>query len=256
MTTPAMRTMFPSLIAVASVLLLASGSLTAREVVRWPDDCLARFDAANLLVDLNIELLRSRSATLVLERWCRTHGMASIPRIVAIKTEGSARPPSADQLRRLRVSDSSQVRHRHVELRCGTHVLSRADNWYVPERLSAEMNVQLESTDTPFGKVIAPLQPVRRTIETRTLWSPMPSGWSCNRFESAADATTSLQIPTELFQVRALLLDAGGRPFSEVSEVYQGALLNFPAPAPASATPVPDDVRSQPGALRQGRNDQ
>ncbi len=219
------------------------GAIAATSATRpgsWPDNCMTRLLATDILVDLNIDLLSSPSATMVLERWCQTHAMASVPRIVAIKIEGLERPPNAEQLQRLQVADASQVRHRHVELRCGSHVLSRADNWYVPERLSAEMNQQLEGTDTPFGKVIASLQPVRHTIDTRTLWSPMPPGWSCDRFEPTSEAATRLQIPQELFQVRALLRDAAGRPFSEVSEVYQGALLDILMPSlRAAAGPQP-----------------
>lgn len=212
------------------VLLFASAPVSGNEAAPWRDDCLARLEVANLLVDLNIELLNQRSATRVLESWCRAHAMAAEPRIVADRVPAAAKPATAEQLQRLHVKDSSQLRYRSVALRCGEHVLSRADNWYVPERLSADMNRLLETTDAPFGKVVAGLQPIRSTIEVRTLWSAMPAGWTCARFEPSAETFPALEIPSELFQVRALLRGADGLPFSEVNEVYQGALLNFTRP--------------------------
>lgn len=213
------------------VLLLAAAPLSAKDVAPWRDDCLARLEVANLLVDLNIELLKQRSATLVLESWCRAHAMAADPRIVADRVPAATKPATAEQMRRLHVKDSRQLRYRSVALRCGEHVLSRADNWYVPERLSADMNRLLETTDAPFGKVVASLQPTRSTIEVQTLWSAVPAGWTCARFNPSAGTFPALEIPSELFQVRALLRGADGLPFSEVNEVYQGALLNFADPA-------------------------
>lgn len=225
----------------AAALLFAGGPASALEAGPRPDDCLTRLDVANLLVDLNIELLRSRSATLVLEAWCRDHAMAAEPRIVADRVPVPNKPPSAEQLQRLRVKDAGQVRHRRVQLRCGEHVLSKADNWYVPERLSAAMNHVLETTDTPFGKVVADLQPRRRTIQVQTLWSPMPAGWSCARFDLPLGKLPILEIPAALFQVSALLEAADGQPISEVNEVYQGALLDFAAPTRSGPVQISND---------------
>ena len=55
----------------------------------------------------------------------------------------------------------------HVQLTCGAHVLSDAENWYLPARLTADMNRRLEETEAPFGRVVAPLGFHRRTLETR-----------------------------------------------------------------------------------------
>ena len=46
------------------------------------------------------------------------------------------------------------------------------------------------------------------------------------------DAAKSLAIPEALFEHRAVLYTEDGKPFSEVDEVYQRALLDFPPPAP------------------------
>jgi hypothetical protein len=54
-----------------------------------------------------------------------------------------------------------------VQLWCGDRLLSEADNWYVPSRLTPAMNTALETTDTPFGKAVQELKPYRRTFPLR-----------------------------------------------------------------------------------------
>src|SRR5581483_4452958 len=127
---------------------------------------------------LNAELLASRSATLTLEAWCRDHHLADDPRIVAHRLGGAEKAATAEQRARLQVSDGEAIRYRHVELACGTRVLSDADNWYVPGRLTKEMNQWLDTTDTPFGKVVAPLEPTRETFDVQRFWTDpsQPSG--------------------------------------------------------------------------------
>ncbi|HUR83401.1 MAG TPA: hypothetical protein VM733_21765 [Thermoanaerobaculia bacterium] len=171
----------------------------------------AHSDARAELRTLNADILAASSATRVLEQWCGEHHMADDPRIVAVRVTGVAKAPSADQLQRLRVHDASEVRYRRVELRCGAHVLSEADNWYVPARLTAEMNALLETTQTPFGKAVQSLQPYRRTIAVTQLWTPR----------------RSLRIPKDVLQHRAVLYTRDHVPFSEVVETYQGELVAF-----------------------------
>jgi hypothetical protein len=55
----------------------------------------------------------------------------------------------------LKVPAGDPLAYRHVQLMCGDRLLSQAHNWYVPSRLSAQMNRQLAQTDFPFGKVIS-----------------------------------------------------------------------------------------------------
>jgi hypothetical protein len=62
-------------------------------------------------------------------------------------------------------------------LRCGPTILSEADNWYVPERLTAQMNRTLDTSDAPFGKVVQPLHFRRHTMSSTLLWLPLPEGW-------------------------------------------------------------------------------
>ncbi len=212
------------------VLLVAAlwfpAALSAAEP--WRDTFTSRLEILALLQTLNSELLAGSSATRTLETWCGEHRMADDPRIVAKRVPGVRKEPSAEQLQRLGVRDASDVQYRRVELQCGAHVLSVADNWYVPGRLTPEMNALLETTDTPFGRAVQPLQPYRRTIAVTTMWAPLPRGWeqqSRSRFRSRSRRL--LSIPKEVFQHRAVLYTADHLPFSEVVETYQSALLAF-----------------------------
>jgi len=169
----------------------------------------ARVDAFAQAQALNAQLLSSRSATQTLERWCRDHHLADDPRIVADGVAGVEKTATADQRRRLEVGADAEIRYRRVALRCGTRVLSEADNWYVPARLTAEMNGLLETTDTPFGRAVAPLEPTRETFAVRILWTD-----------------SGEPPPPAIFEHRAVLYTREHRPFSEVDELYQRALLD------------------------------
>jgi chorismate-pyruvate lyase len=220
-------------LAVAAAAVLAAAPVRAQRAPEWPDALLTRTQALALVQGLNAEILASRSATATLEKWCRDHALAPEPRVAAEVVEGEPRAPTAEQRQRLQADSGEVVRYRRVRLRCGGHVLSEAENWYLPGRLTAEMNRALETSDTPFGRVVAPLEPYRRTFEARLLWSPLPEGWE-RASESAPPCRSSgpLAIPGELFEHRALVLGRDGRPIAEVHEVYQGGLLAFSPPGP------------------------
>jgi hypothetical protein len=109
-------------------------------------------------------------------------------------------------------------------------VLSEADNWYVPSRLTPEMNRALETTGTPFGRVIQSLSPYRVTFSVELLWSPLPAGWERQPDGRPSRAAGDLDIPGALFTHQAVLYTSGHRPFAEVREVYRRDVLAFPAP--------------------------
>ena len=200
----------------------------AQQRLEWRDTFQSRVEILALLQTLNTEILASPSATRALEEWCAEHRMADDPKIVARRVPGARKEPTAEQLRRLDVHDSSEVRYRRVELRCGAHVLSEADNWYVPGRLTTEMNGLLETTETPFGRAVQTLQPYRRTVTVTQLWSPLARGWEQQkrpRFGSCR--RRMLAIPQGVFEHRAVLYTADHQPFSEVVETYQSELLAF-----------------------------
>jgi chorismate-pyruvate lyase len=199
----------------------------AQQRADWRDTFQSRVEILALLQSVNAEILAGASATRTLEEWCAAHRMAADPKIVAWKAPGQSKEPSAEQLERLAVRDASEVRYRHVELRCGEHVLSVADNWYVPGRLTPEMNALLETTDTPFGKAVQPLRPYRRTIAITLLWTPLPHGWEQQRQPRRHAHPQQLAIPRDLFQHRAVLYTADHLPFSEVVETYRSELFAF-----------------------------
>jgi chorismate-pyruvate lyase len=118
----------------------------------WHESFTARLEALALLQTLNAELLSHDSATLTLDRWCAAHRLASPARIVAERVAGAEQAATDEQRQLLGVSATEPVRYRRVRLTCGDHVLSEADNWYVPARLTPEMNRLLDTTDTAFGR--------------------------------------------------------------------------------------------------------
>jgi chorismate-pyruvate lyase len=194
----------------------------------WPDSFLARVEVLALLQTLNAELLSHDSATVTLERWCAVHQLATPARIVASRVAGADKTPSPEQRQELAVSATDVVRYRRVRLRCGALVLSEADNWYVPSRLSPAMNELLDTTDTPFGRVVQALHFQRHTLSSTLLWSPLPEGWEMNPHRSSARAGV-LEVPAEVLQHRAVLTLPDGTPFSEVMETYTANVVALPA---------------------------
>ena len=157
------------------------------------DSPVSRLNPFALTQTLSAEILGSQSATATLESWCRDHHLADPPRVVAHVARGVHRTPSREQLRRLDVAGERDVVYRRVRLQCGTRILSEAENWYVPARLTAEMNRSLETSDTPFGRVVAPLQPYRRTFAVRVLWSDTTRPIPDTLFEHRAQPGGTLQ---------------------------------------------------------------
>lgn len=109
---------------------------------------LSRFEAT---------LAAQDSATAALGQWCERRALASPATIRASPNGGDPLPATPAIRALLGVSPQEPVAYRNVRLSCGDHVLSQARNWYVPARLTPEMNRQLTTSDTPFGTVVAPL---------------------------------------------------------------------------------------------------
>lgn len=150
------------------------------------------------------ELLAADSATAVLQAHCPLTG----EKIRAEREAGAPLPPPVEIQRALALRPGETIRHRRVKLMCGTQLYSAADNWYVPERLSTDMNSMLDGSETPFGRVVAPLKPKRTTLDA--MRHPGPA----------------------FLSVTAVLIAANGQPISGVIENYQRAILT-PAPRPS-----------------------
>ena len=168
----------PSWLLVPLLLVAMAGAGSAADISAntmspvWPDDRFHRLAALALLEQLRGALLTEDSATLTLENWCALHHLAPTPRVLAERDPGMDRPLDPTDRLRLDVGPVEPIRYRHVRLVCGPHLLSEADNWYVPGRLLPGMDHQLETTDTPFGKVVHPLGFTRTTLSSRLLWDP------------------------------------------------------------------------------------
>jgi hypothetical protein len=223
----------PLLAALLLAGLMSCAQLPPRPAT-WNDSYHTRIAALALLQTLNAELLSHDSATLTLERWCGAHRLAAEPRIVAERQHDAEQPASDSQRQDLRVAPDEPVRHRHVRLRCGALVLSEADNWYVPGRLTAEMNRQLDGSDTPFGKVVQSLMFQRHTLSATLLWQPLAEGWEMDTVHDGAAATAvPAPVPSRVLQHRALLTLPDGTPISEVVETYTSNVLAFAPPLAA-----------------------
>ena len=213
----------------ALLLLPATAGASAAERAAWPDSFVGRLEALALIESLNADLLTHDSATLTLEGWCADHRLADPARIVAERVSDTAKPANVEVRAALNVNPDEPLGYRRVRLKCGDHVLSEADNWYVPARLTPEMNRVLETTETPFGKAVAALHFRRHTLSAELLWRPLPKGWEMGATPAPRDAV-ALTIPDHVIEHRAVLSTPDGAPFTEVVETYTGEVLAFPPP--------------------------
>jgi len=185
-------------------------------------DYIQRLRLQAQLQTLNADLLSQDSATAVLQDLCNRRDPEA-PKILARQVEVPDNLPAANAARRqLGAAANEPVRHRRVELTCGDVVLSRADNWYLPSRLTAQMNIDLESTQRPFGVVVRPLAFQRRTLSARLLFNPLPRGWEA---ADPAGFDAPVAIPANVLQHRAYLQTPDGRPFALLIETYSDRVL-------------------------------
>jgi hypothetical protein len=147
---------------------------------------------------LGAQIVGGASASAVLQGWCADHGL---PKLTAQRTAGAEKPADATVLAALGARPGEKVAYRRVRLGCGPDVVSEADNWYLPDRLTADMNRQLDQTDAPFGLVVRPLNFSRRTLEAK----------------HSPDVE-------HLLEIRAVLVSGAGIPFSYVVEDYTRVL--------------------------------
>lgn len=155
---------------------------------------------------LSRHLRAARTATEALLAWCEERGLGHGP----ILAERARLPPpvvpDAQGLAELAPARGEPMQHRRVELRRGGLALVQADNWFVPTRLPPALQHQLASTDLPFGTVVAPLSPSRRTyFVAGSGEASLPAGF--------------------VLEHRAVVLDAAARPLAVVRELYRATLV-------------------------------
>lgn len=185
--------------------------------VTWPGTPQARATAAARLDQLQQALLHHPSATLVLEQWCARYHLAADPKIIAERVRGAPKAAPDSVRRNLALAPGERLGYRRVQLLCGGQVLSDAENWYVPDRLTPAMNDLLDHSDTPFGLAVKALRFQRRTISSDKLWQPALAG-----------SGAGLVIPAHVLRNVGLLTAASGLPISQVVENYTAAVLGAP----------------------------
>ncbi|OAG73463.1 putative protein Y4mC [Acetobacter malorum] len=203
----------------------------------WQDTAVHRLMLAALLNELDASLLSASSATRTLEDWSQRHHLAPNATVRAICQQTPPRPCPAALREALRLPAKAApdtLRYRHVRLMCGNFTLSDAENWYLPSRLTDEMNKELDTTETPFGRVTAPLAFTRRLVQAERVWSPLPLGWELASLP--AGSGQALAFPPVLFRHHAVLSRLDGTPISAVIESYTAGAFCFPPPAMPDAS--------------------
>lgn len=156
---------------------------------------------------LSAEILRGPTATAGLTRWCAARGLGEGPvRVDPLPDPAPGEIPAADAAAleaALALGPGETLLRRRVRLRRGAVAISTADNWFAPDRLPAPIRAALETTDTPFGALVAPLSPWRKTLDRR--FPTDPTG--------------------PVLEHLAVVLDSAGRPLCAVLERYARSAL-------------------------------
>lgn len=221
-------------IAAASFTTLAAycGVANGAEIHHsWEDSALSRIEALAVLQSLNAELLSNASATLTLDRWCSAHNLAPAgSKIIAQRVRDEDKPADGNVRKLLSAKPGEAISYRRVRLRCGDRVLSEADNWYLPSKLTPEMNEVLNTSDVAFGRAVQALNFSRTNLSADLLWMPMPRNWEMQPLPDAKEKSL-LVVPPFVLQHHAVLKLPDGSPFSALVETYTSNVLDFPMPA-------------------------
>ncbi|HTY93041.1 MAG TPA: hypothetical protein VMC02_04080 [Steroidobacteraceae bacterium] len=225
----ARRSRFIGVLVLAAACTAGCSAAPRAPASGWQDTFTSRLEALALLQSLNADLLSHDSATLTLDRWCATHHLADPATITAERVRDVQKPATAAQRELLHVGPAEPLGYRRVRLHCGRHVLSEADNWYVPSRLTPDMNDALDHSDIAFGRAIQALRFQRHTLSAVLLWSPLPQGWEMAP-AARAGKRGALDIPAYVLEHTAVLALPDGTPISTLTETYTAEVLAFPEP--------------------------
>jgi hypothetical protein len=115
------------------------------------------------------------------------------------------------------------MHYRQVQLMRDTLHLATAENWFVPQRLTAAMNDRLQTKDVPLGIVIAPLNPFRRTLLVR------PAPFTSGSLATPAWLGGSPQDPHPeiVLEHTAVILSSCGAALAFVTEWFRSDLVSF-----------------------------
>jgi hypothetical protein len=170
---------------------------------------------------LSEHLLRSETATQGLLSWCAARTIGVGPIYVSHRSTPSQVEWSVldeDVLDHLCPRAGEAIMQRSVSLKRGDVVLSDAENWFIPQRLPGSMRDALASTPTPFGAVIAPLHPRRRTVSV-----DLTGAYEMTKRTVPEPSHDRARTVVEHRAVVCCGID--GRPLAVVREAYQEVLL-------------------------------
>ncbi|QRM32458.1 hypothetical protein [Microvirga sp. VF16] len=140
---------------------------------------------------------------------------------------------------------SVSVDFRQVHILRGALALAVAQNWFVPQRLVAGMENVLQTTDLPFGAVIARLRPSRRTLAAHI----QPLTADPSEDPSQLSAPTRHAQPAIILEHTTVILSEAGTALALVTEPFFSDLVSIAATQLSSSRGL--DERSQAGPAMQ-----
>jgi chorismate-pyruvate lyase len=164
---------------------------------------------------LSERILRSNSATEELERWCGERAIGDGCLVALCDRHATAEMCDDESLEALYPWDvRGKTTFRAVRLATAGIVVVEAFNWYFADHLSPEMRTTLETTDVPFGRVVKPMKPKRRTFLVRRCTPEQ-----MNRGNSPTDPAATA------FEHRAVLYGEADVPLAIVHERFLKVLV-------------------------------
>ncbi|WP_133239305.1 hypothetical protein [Microvirga sp. KLBC 81] len=205
----------------------------------------ARSQTDALIQDLSTRLIAGATATETLLAWCDEHGLSQGPISVACRQRHVLAAVPDDVRAALRPAAGETVHFRQVQIMRGPLPLATAENWFVPQRLTAGMNDVLQTTDVPFGTVVAPLRPSRRTLAARA----QPPAVDPSEDPSRLSASAHPSQPAIILEHKALICSGTGTALALVKEKFFAELVSLAAAKPFLSRDL--DGRARAGSAPQ-----
>jgi chorismate-pyruvate lyase len=205
----------------------------------------ARSDTDDLIHDLSTRLIAGATATETLLAWCDEHGLSQGPISVKCYQRQVLSAVPDDVSTALAPVAGETVHFRQVQIMRGALPLAGAENWFVPQRLAAGISESLQTTDVPFGTVIAPLRPSRRTLAAHV----RPLTIDPSEDPSRLSASVRQSRPAIILEHTAVICSGTGTALALVTERFFSDLVSFAASRPPSGRGL--DGRSRAGSVTQ-----
>jgi chorismate-pyruvate lyase len=183
-------------------------------------------DTEALIWALSTRLIANASATDTLLAWCEEYGLSYGPIALDVRQRFAPAIVPDEVMAVLDPAPGTTIHYRQVQLMRGTLPLVMAENWYVPQRLMAGMNERLQTTNAPFGTVVAPLRPCRRTLVANA-WPFIDEPVENHpRFSGSARQAC----PEIILEHKAMILSNSGTSLALVHEFFFAQLVSGVSP--------------------------